>query len=101
MIINALLFYGVVGIILSAIIYGIRYSIWKEQVPNIISKTRWIIAFATVVGLALLEDYVGIDSNKYMLINVGILFIIGKALKNEKYNTQIQCGSSNLDEDSK
>lgn len=79
----------IVGVVIS-VVYAIRYSLWKEEIPTNITKYRWLIAIAITFVIMFItvaiQDNAGINSTKPGgdLIYLLLLYTISNALKNGK-----------------
>lgn len=80
----------IIILLLSALVYGIRFMLWKEEVPSNIEKSRWVIGF--VITIVALIIGVAIDTSDGSQLKPGshviylfLLFSITGALKNPKH----------------
>jgi hypothetical protein len=74
---------GVIGAVVGAIVYGIRYTIWKNRVPTAIEALRWPLAI--VIGIALIVAEQSIRTTlQGTVINGLIVYLIAQALRNEE-----------------
>ncbi len=73
----------IIGGVISGIILGMRYMIWKDNVPDSVSNLRWVIAIGIGVLLIFLELNAGFEI-KSQSINGFIIYVIAQALEKEK-----------------
>jgi len=73
----------IIGGVISGIIWGMRYMIWKDNVPDSVSSLRWVIAIGIGVLLIFLELNAGFEM-KSQSINGFIIYVIAQALDKEK-----------------
>ena len=72
----------IIGLVISAGIWGLRFMIWKEEVPEIISKFRWVIAIAIGITLIAVELSAGLEPES-QIVNGFIVYVIAGALDND------------------
>ena len=72
----------IIGGVISGIIIGIRFLIWKEEIPETISKLRWVIAIAIGIIIIFIEINVGFTP-KSQIINAFIIYLIAQVLDND------------------
>ena len=73
--------------IITAIVYGIRYTLWKEKVPQNIEKYRWVIAIVCaliflIISLAIQRSNNQPNQSGGNVIYAILAFTIANALKN-------------------
>jgi|TARA_B100000315_G_C14207526_1_gene420531 hypothetical protein len=73
----------IIGGVISGIIWGMRYMIWKDNVPDSVSSLRWVIAIGIGVLLIFLELNAGFEM-KSQSVNGFIIYVIAQALEKEK-----------------
>ena len=75
--------------VITAIVYGIRYALWKEVVPENISKYRWAIAVVCsliflIIGTAIQYSNKEPSQPGDNMIYAILAFTIANALKNQE-----------------
>lgn len=78
---------AIVGGIVFGLIYGIKSLIWKNQIPNLISKFRWLIAIIIWIVVMVIEFNLGINLERNSvgnLVNLAVILGIVEVLKKEK-----------------
>lgn len=76
----------IIGGVIGGIVWGIRLIIWKDEVPELISKWRWAIALLIGFIIIALEVNAGFEL-KNQAINGFIIYVIAEALKSERNKT--------------
>ncbi|MCK9426912.1 MAG: hypothetical protein M0Q21_12815 [Ignavibacteriaceae bacterium] len=82
----------IIVVIVTAIVYGIRYSLWKETVPANIQKMRWVIAIAVTFIIMLISIAIQSSSKTYSsqpgghMIYLLLMFTIANVLDDKKKN---------------
>ena len=71
----------IIGGVISGIIIGIRFLIWKEEIPETISKLRWVIAIGFGLTLIFVEINLGFAPGS-QVINAFIIYMIAQVLDN-------------------
>jgi len=74
---------ALVGIGTAGFFLAIKYFVWKDKVPNWISKFRWIIGFLLGVITCYIYYELGGDINSGTLVIAAVCLGIGYTFKNE------------------
>jgi RNA polymerase subunit RPABC4/transcription elongation factor Spt4 len=86
----------IIALVVSGAVIGVRYLLWKdENVPENISKFRWLIAFGVVILAIMIEVGANLASPKAQLVNFAILFTVAQILKNKKSDIKFVCSNCN------
>lgn len=78
----------IIVIIITLIVYGIRYALWKEEVPQNITKYRWAIAIVCTIIFLFIGVAIQYSNNPTSSQSGGeivyaiLLFTIANILKN-------------------
>lgn len=77
----------IIVIVISAIVYGIRYALWKDVVPENIAKNRWAIAIVCAIIFLFIGVAIQHSSNQPAqpgghVIYAILAFTVAGALKN-------------------
>lgn len=73
----------------TGVLFGIRYLLWKDNVPENISKFRWLIAFGVVIIVIMIEVGVNLEvRGTAQILNAIILISVAQMLKNTKSDTE-------------
>ncbi len=76
---------AVVGGIVFGLIYGIKSLIWKNEIPNLISKFRWLIAIT--IGVVVIAIEINLRMERTSVVNLIIIAVvigIAEVLKKKK-----------------
>lgn len=73
--------------VITAIVNGIRYALWKDEVPENIAKNRWAIAIVCTIillfiGVAIQHGYYESTQPGGYVIYAILPYIVAEALKN-------------------
>lgn len=82
----------IITAIITAIVFGIRYSLWKENVPPNIQKMRWVIAIAVTIVIMMISVAIQTSSKSNStqsgasIIYLILAFTIANVLDDKKKN---------------
>ena len=82
--VGSILTWIIVGSLICAILFGIKYLIWKENPPLIIHKLRWVIAVSIGILMFWLQDRAGIDFNDGKIQVFFVVWMLGKLILNDE-----------------
>lgn len=73
--------------VITAIVYGIRYALWKDEVPENIAKNRWAIAIVCAIVFLFIGAAIQSSNNQPTqpggnIIYAILAFTVAGALKN-------------------
>src|SRR5690606_19195074 len=91
----------IIPAICAGIVFGIKELFWKEKVPNIVEKLRWLIAIVVAITINIIGALLNANMQITPFIAAGLLVLIIMAFKNEKIqnlnNTPFVCPVCNND----
>jgi beta-lactamase regulating signal transducer with metallopeptidase domain len=74
----------IIGAIIGILIYLIKMIIWKDKVPDLVSKLRWFIASLLAIISLFICYFIELKSHAITLIAAGVFLSSVNALKNHK-----------------
>lgn len=74
----------IIGAIIGILIYLIKMIIWKDNVPDLVSKFRWFLASLLAIISLFIGYFIGLKSHAITLIAAGVFLSSVNALKNHK-----------------
>jgi multisubunit Na+/H+ antiporter MnhB subunit len=80
----------IIAVTVTAVVYGIRYSLWEKNVPANIQKMRWVIAIAITLIVMIISIAIQSSSKAFSSQTGAIYFLlmytIANALDDKKKN---------------
>ena len=70
--------------ICAGLVFGVKELFWKEKVPVLIEKLRWLIAILVAITINVIGALMNANMQVTPFIATGLLVLIIMAFKNEK-----------------
>lgn len=74
----------IVPFVCAGAVYGIRFYFWKEEVPKILEKIRWFLAFLLMIGINVAGVFMQTNMKVTSFVAALVAVYTASALKNDK-----------------
>lgn len=72
-----------IGASIAGIVYLIRYTLWENKTPSIISNLRWVIAIIIGLLVIFIEAASNWNIREISSVNAFLVYVIAQSLRNK------------------